>query len=172
MAPLGRGELLLNHEPPSNGGWQHQKFESRLIDEVIPAAALSDLQIRTRTGGQTTEVPPSPTATALHKGCIGVGAMGVVIGPPGEAIEELDSPYHRCANRARQAAPSPVIPVNFMSFDTAIFCLWSEMSRLPVSTAAHANSSLCSSVMESTITLSGQVRKEVLNKKSEFQNSR
>ncbi|EJK66393.1 hypothetical protein THAOC_12691, partial [Thalassiosira oceanica] len=24
MAPLGRGELLLNHEPPSNGGWQHR----------------------------------------------------------------------------------------------------------------------------------------------------
>ncbi|EJK62587.1 hypothetical protein THAOC_16793, partial [Thalassiosira oceanica] len=25
MAPLGRGELLLSHEPPSNGGWQHRK---------------------------------------------------------------------------------------------------------------------------------------------------
>ncbi|EJK59472.1 hypothetical protein THAOC_20302 [Thalassiosira oceanica] len=25
MAPLGRGELLLNHEPPLNGGWQHRK---------------------------------------------------------------------------------------------------------------------------------------------------
>ncbi|EJK75973.1 hypothetical protein THAOC_02287 [Thalassiosira oceanica] len=25
MAPLGRGELLLNHEPPSNGGWQHRR---------------------------------------------------------------------------------------------------------------------------------------------------
>ncbi|EJK68706.1 hypothetical protein THAOC_10091, partial [Thalassiosira oceanica] len=23
-------------------------------------------------------------------------AMGAVIGPPGEAMEELDSPYHRC----------------------------------------------------------------------------
>ena len=22
--------------------------------------------------------------------------MGAVIGPPGEAMEELDSPYHRC----------------------------------------------------------------------------
>ncbi|EJK66496.1 hypothetical protein THAOC_12584, partial [Thalassiosira oceanica] len=55
MAPLGRGELLLNHEPPSNGGWQHR---SRLIDEFTPAAASSNVQIRTRTGGQPTEVPP------------------------------------------------------------------------------------------------------------------
>ncbi|EJK66687.1 hypothetical protein THAOC_12368 [Thalassiosira oceanica] len=27
-------------------------------------------------------------------------AMGAVIGPPGEAVEELDSPYRRCAGRA------------------------------------------------------------------------
>ncbi|EJK77220.1 hypothetical protein THAOC_00962, partial [Thalassiosira oceanica] len=27
-------------------------------------------------------------------------AMGAVIGPPGEAMEELDSPYRRCAGRA------------------------------------------------------------------------
>ncbi|EJK53678.1 hypothetical protein THAOC_26831 [Thalassiosira oceanica] len=27
-------------------------------------------------------------------------AMGAVIGPPGEAMEEVDSPYHRCAGRA------------------------------------------------------------------------
>ncbi|EJK63613.1 hypothetical protein THAOC_15717 [Thalassiosira oceanica] len=33
-------------------------IESRLIDEFTPAAASSDLQIRTRTGGQPTEVPP------------------------------------------------------------------------------------------------------------------
>ena len=26
--------------------------------------------------------------------------MGAVIGPPGEAMEELDSPYRRCAGRA------------------------------------------------------------------------
>ncbi|EJK47295.1 hypothetical protein THAOC_33995, partial [Thalassiosira oceanica] len=29
--------------------------------------------------------------------------MGAVIGPPGEAMEELDSPYHRCAGRADRA---------------------------------------------------------------------
>ncbi|EJK66778.1 hypothetical protein THAOC_12272 [Thalassiosira oceanica] len=28
------------------------------------------------------------------------GPMGAVIGPPGEAMEELDSPYRRCAGRA------------------------------------------------------------------------
>ncbi|EJK74715.1 hypothetical protein THAOC_03591 [Thalassiosira oceanica] len=33
-------------------------IESELMDEVIPAAASSDLQIRTRAGGQPTEVPP------------------------------------------------------------------------------------------------------------------
>ncbi|EJK73449.1 hypothetical protein THAOC_04926, partial [Thalassiosira oceanica] len=43
-------------------------IESKLIDEVIPAAALSDLQIRTRTGGQPTEVPPrSPTQISGQK---------------------------------------------------------------------------------------------------------
>ncbi|EJK71421.1 hypothetical protein THAOC_07142, partial [Thalassiosira oceanica] len=31
-------------------------------------------------------------------------AMGAVIGAPGEAMEELDSPYRRCAGRARQGA--------------------------------------------------------------------
>ncbi|EJK54577.1 hypothetical protein THAOC_25781, partial [Thalassiosira oceanica] len=29
--------------------------------------------------------------------------MGAAIGPPGEAMEELDSPYHRCAGRADRA---------------------------------------------------------------------
>jgi len=29
--------------------------------------------------------------------------MGAVIGPPGEAAEELYDPYHRCAGRAGQA---------------------------------------------------------------------
>ena len=32
-------------------------IKSRLIDKFIPAAASSDLYIRTRTGGQLTEVP-------------------------------------------------------------------------------------------------------------------
>ncbi|EJK68210.1 hypothetical protein THAOC_10630 [Thalassiosira oceanica] len=39
--------------------------------------------------------------------------MGAVIGPPGEAIEELDSPYCRCAGRAdrgrRGAQSQPII---------------------------------------------------------------
>ncbi|EJK71715.1 hypothetical protein THAOC_06819, partial [Thalassiosira oceanica] len=30
-------------------------------------------------------------------------AMGAIIGPPGEAMEELDSPYRRCAGRADRA---------------------------------------------------------------------
>ncbi|EJK57975.1 hypothetical protein THAOC_21937 [Thalassiosira oceanica] len=32
-----------------------------------------------------------------------IGAMGAVIGPPGEAMEELYSPYHRCAGQANRA---------------------------------------------------------------------
>ncbi|EJK65545.1 hypothetical protein THAOC_13579, partial [Thalassiosira oceanica] len=41
---------------------------NKLIDEVIPAAALSDLKIRTRTGGQPTEMPPrSPTQISGQK---------------------------------------------------------------------------------------------------------
>ncbi|EJK53955.1 hypothetical protein THAOC_26506, partial [Thalassiosira oceanica] len=54
MAPLGRRELLLNHEPPSNGGWLAPSKVDLPIDEFTPAAASSDLQIRTRTGGQPT----------------------------------------------------------------------------------------------------------------------
>ncbi|EJK64540.1 hypothetical protein THAOC_14718, partial [Thalassiosira oceanica] len=43
-------------------------IESRLIDAFTPAAASSDLQIRTRTGGQPTEVPPrSPTQISGQK---------------------------------------------------------------------------------------------------------
>ncbi|EJK68865.1 hypothetical protein THAOC_09922, partial [Thalassiosira oceanica] len=34
-------------------------------------------------------------------------AMGAVIGPPGEAMEELDSPNHRCAGRADRALTGP-----------------------------------------------------------------
>ncbi|EJK71727.1 hypothetical protein THAOC_06806, partial [Thalassiosira oceanica] len=138
-------------------------IESRLIDAFTPAAASSDLQIRTRTGGQPTEVPPrcrrgAPTQISgqkevwmvpdghaalqglssiphltsvaagfyrsdvingsgtsagraramMHKFAVaparlidnGGRAMGAVIGPPGEAMEELDSPYRRCAGRA------------------------------------------------------------------------
>ncbi|EJK43815.1 hypothetical protein THAOC_37704 [Thalassiosira oceanica] len=33
--------------------------------------------------------------TSVAAGFYG-SAMGAVIGPPGEAMEELDSPYHRC----------------------------------------------------------------------------
>ncbi|EJK58778.1 hypothetical protein THAOC_21069 [Thalassiosira oceanica] len=44
-------------------------------------------------------------------------AMGAIIGPPGEAMEELDSPYRRCAGRAdrdRQgAAGLMLILVNY-----------------------------------------------------------
>ncbi|EJK51476.1 hypothetical protein THAOC_29345 [Thalassiosira oceanica] len=57
MASLGRGELLLNHEPSSNGS-PVGNIKSELIDEVNPAAALSDQQIRTRTGGQPAEMVP------------------------------------------------------------------------------------------------------------------
>ncbi|EJK44365.1 hypothetical protein THAOC_37100 [Thalassiosira oceanica] len=57
MASLGRGELLHNHEPASVlRQTAVGNIESKLIDEVIPAAASSDLQIRTWTGGQPTEV--------------------------------------------------------------------------------------------------------------------
>ncbi|EJK47519.1 hypothetical protein THAOC_33752, partial [Thalassiosira oceanica] len=36
-------------------------------------------------------------------------AMGAVIGPPGEAMEELDSPYRRCAGRADRARQGAVV---------------------------------------------------------------
>ncbi|EJK59400.1 hypothetical protein THAOC_20383 [Thalassiosira oceanica] len=43
-------------------------IKSRLIDVFTPAAASSDLQIQTRTGGQPTEVPPrSPTQISGRK---------------------------------------------------------------------------------------------------------
>ncbi|EJK53715.1 hypothetical protein THAOC_26785, partial [Thalassiosira oceanica] len=43
-------------------------IKSRLLDVFTPAAASSDLQIRTRTGGQPTEVPPrSPTQISVQK---------------------------------------------------------------------------------------------------------
>ena len=55
MAPLGEANFSsttsLHRTAVGN-------IESRLIDEFTPAAASSDLQIRTRTGGQPTEVPP------------------------------------------------------------------------------------------------------------------
>ncbi|EJK69403.1 hypothetical protein THAOC_09346, partial [Thalassiosira oceanica] len=35
-------------------------------------------------------------------------ALGAVIGPPEEAMEELDSPYHRCAGRADRARQGAV----------------------------------------------------------------
>ena len=34
-----------------------------------------------------------------------IDAMGAVIGPPGEVVEELDAPYHRCAGRAAGMLP-------------------------------------------------------------------
>ncbi|EJK43866.1 hypothetical protein THAOC_37648 [Thalassiosira oceanica] len=92
---------------------QFGNIESKLIDEFIPAAsASSDLQIRTRTGGQPTEVPPRCCRGAAEEPSTDIGldggvdgpqwtrAMGAFIGPPGEAMEELDSPYRRCAGRA------------------------------------------------------------------------
>ncbi|EJK67470.1 hypothetical protein THAOC_11490 [Thalassiosira oceanica] len=38
-----------------------------------------------------------------------VDAMGAVIGPPGEAMEELDSRYRRCAGRADRARQGAVV---------------------------------------------------------------
>ncbi|EJK75935.1 hypothetical protein THAOC_02328 [Thalassiosira oceanica] len=40
-------------------------------------------------------------------------AMGAVIGPPGEAMEELDSPYHRCAGRADRARQGAVVAIQY-----------------------------------------------------------
>ncbi|EJK58789.1 hypothetical protein THAOC_21056, partial [Thalassiosira oceanica] len=36
-------------------------------------------------------------------------AMGAVIEAPGEAMEELDSPYRRCAGRADRARQGAVV---------------------------------------------------------------
>ncbi|EJK49059.1 hypothetical protein THAOC_32099, partial [Thalassiosira oceanica] len=38
-----------------------------------------------------------------------IGAMGAVIGAPGEAMEELDSPYRRCTGRADRARQGAVV---------------------------------------------------------------
>ncbi|EJK64557.1 hypothetical protein THAOC_14700 [Thalassiosira oceanica] len=137
MASLGRGELLHNTSLRQTAVGN---IESKLIDEVIPAAASSDLQIRTRTGGQPTEVPPrSPAQISGQKEVNDVingsgtsagrarlmmsefavaparlidnggRAMGAIIGPPGEAMEELDSPYRRCAGRADRDRQGAVV---------------------------------------------------------------
>ncbi|EJK54258.1 hypothetical protein THAOC_26135, partial [Thalassiosira oceanica] len=40
-------------------------------------------------------------------------AMGAVIGPPGEAMEELDSPYRRCAGRADRDRQGAVVAIQY-----------------------------------------------------------
>ncbi|EJK53258.1 hypothetical protein THAOC_27337 [Thalassiosira oceanica] len=82
MASLGRGELLLNHESPSNGGWLHRK------NDVINGSETSVGRAR----AMMSEFAVAPDR-----------AMGAIIGPPGEAMEELDSPYRCCAGRADRA---------------------------------------------------------------------
>ncbi|EJK45587.1 hypothetical protein THAOC_35792, partial [Thalassiosira oceanica] len=39
--------------------------------------------------------------------------MGAVIGPPGEAMEELDSPYRHCAGRADRARQGAVVAIQY-----------------------------------------------------------
>ncbi|EJK56036.1 hypothetical protein THAOC_24146, partial [Thalassiosira oceanica] len=39
--------------------------------------------------------------------------MGAVIRPPGEAMEELDSPYHRCAGRAGRTRQGAVVALKY-----------------------------------------------------------
>ena len=76
-------------------------IKSRLIDVFTPAAASSDLQIRTRTGGQPTEVPPRSPAQILGQKEVymvpnGHAALQGLSSILDEAMKELDSPYHRC----------------------------------------------------------------------------
>ncbi|EJK67671.1 hypothetical protein THAOC_11267, partial [Thalassiosira oceanica] len=55
-------------------------IESRLIDEFTPAAASSDLQIRTRTGGQPT-VPTEVPRDAAEETSTDIGLEGGDDGP-------------------------------------------------------------------------------------------
>ncbi|EJK76541.1 hypothetical protein THAOC_01688, partial [Thalassiosira oceanica] len=72
--PLGRHELLLNHDRAS--------IERRLATlEVIGSRLIDEF--------------PNLDGRPTNR-----GAMGAIIGPPGEAMKELDSPYRRCAGRA------------------------------------------------------------------------
>ncbi|EJK61137.1 hypothetical protein THAOC_18419 [Thalassiosira oceanica] len=132
-------------------------IERRLIDEFTPAAASSDLQIRTRTGEAnrqrcrrgaaeepSTDIGPeggvdgprwtrgavalqglssiphlTSVATGFYRSDVingsgtSAGAMGAVVGPPGEAMEELDSPYRRCAGRADRARQGAVVAIQY-----------------------------------------------------------
>ncbi|EJK60045.1 hypothetical protein THAOC_19671, partial [Thalassiosira oceanica] len=67
-------------------------IESKLIDVFTSAAASSDLQIRTRTGGQPTEVPneePPRSPTQMS------GQKEVVMVPDGHAaLQRLSSIPH------------------------------------------------------------------------------
>ncbi|EJK53707.1 hypothetical protein THAOC_26796, partial [Thalassiosira oceanica] len=64
-----------------------ENIEIRLIEEFIPAAALSSLQIQTRTGGQPSEVPPGGVPLqrcrrgAAEEPDIDIGPEGGVDGP-------------------------------------------------------------------------------------------
>ncbi|EJK51000.1 hypothetical protein THAOC_29876, partial [Thalassiosira oceanica] len=70
MAPLGQRELLLNQEPPLNGGWQHRKnYRNDLIN-----------------GSETTETSTGQSLLMMSKFAVAPAcAMGAFTGPPGEA---------------------------------------------------------------------------------------
>ncbi|EJK57103.1 hypothetical protein THAOC_22891 [Thalassiosira oceanica] len=70
-------------------------IESKLIDLFTPAAALSDLQIRTRTGGQPTEVPPRCRRGDAEEPNTNIGPEGGVVVPDGHAaLQRLSSIPH------------------------------------------------------------------------------
>ncbi|EJK60148.1 hypothetical protein THAOC_19549, partial [Thalassiosira oceanica] len=56
-------------------------MKSKLMDAFIPAAASSDLQIRTRTGSQPTEVPSRCRRGAAEEPNTDIGPEGGVDGP-------------------------------------------------------------------------------------------